>query len=97
LAIFALTLAMVETPFRTETLFIAAIGLATLQTAGFFTTARAAILLAPITTAAEIKHGAAGREATHTLTKDGGTGRGHRFREEALDNRRRSWQDDSRK
>jgi hypothetical protein len=97
LTIFALALAVVETPFQAEALFIAAVGLAALQAAGFFTTSGAAILLAPITTATEIKHCAAGREATHTLAKDCGTRRGHRFREEALDNRRRSWQDDSRK
>ena len=88
---------MVETPLQAEALFIAAVGLTALPAAGFFATAEAAILLAPITTAAEIKHRAAGRKATHTLTKDCGTGRRHRFGEETLDNRRRSWQDDSRK
>jgi len=88
---------MIETPFPAEALVIAAVGLAALQTAGFFTTAEAAILLAPITTAAEIKHRPAGRKATYSLAKDCGTRRGHRFRAEALDNRRRSWQDDSRK
>jgi hypothetical protein len=87
---------MVETPFQAETLFIAAIGLAALETPGFFTTARAAILLTSITVRAKVKHRPAGREATDTLTKDCGTSNRHRFGEGALDNRRRSWEDDSR-
>jgi hypothetical protein len=87
---------MVETPFSAETSFIAAVGLAALETAGFFTATRAAILLAPITAGAEIKHRPAGRKATHALAKDCGTSNRHRFCEGALDNRRRSWQDDSR-
>ena len=88
LAVLALAVAMVLTPFGA--LLVATIGFLTLPASGFFTAARAAILLAAITPVAEIKHRAAGRKATHTLTKDGGTGRGHRFPEEALDNRRRS-------
>ena len=87
---------MVETPFQAETLFIAAVGLAALQTAGFFTTAWGAILLTSITVRAEVKHRPAGRKAAHPLTKDCGTSNRHRFCEGALDNRRRSWQDDSR-
>jgi len=79
LAIFALTLAMVETPFQTEALFIAAVCLAALQAAGFFTTSGAAILLTSITTAAEIKHCAAGGKVAETLAKEFGTGRWHRF------------------
>jgi hypothetical protein len=94
LSVLALAGAMILTPPGGS--LMAAVGLAALQAAGFFATAGAAILLAPMTTAAEIKHGAAGRKATHTLAKDCGTRRGHRFRKEALDNRRRSWQDDSR-
>ena len=96
MAIFTLTLAMVETPFQTETLFIAAVGLAALEAAGFFTTSWAAVLLTPITVRAEVKHRPAGRKATHTLTKDCGTSNRHRFDEGALDNRHRSWRDDSR-
>jgi len=91
-----LALAVVETPFQAEALFVAAVGLAALQTAGFFTTARAAILLTSITMRAEVKHRPAERKATHPLTKDCGTRNRHRLCEGALDNRRRSWQDDSR-
>ena len=40
---------MVEAPLRAETLLIAAVGLAALQTAGFFTATGTAIMLAPIT------------------------------------------------
>jgi hypothetical protein len=87
---------MVETPFPAEALFIAAVGLAALQAAGFFTTARGAILLASITVRAEVKHRPAGRKATHPLTKDCGASNRHRLCEGALDNRHRSWQDDSR-
>jgi len=87
---------MVETPFRAETLFIAAVGLAALEAAGLFTTARGAILLTSITVRAEVKHRPAGRKASHPLTKDCGTSHRHRLCEGALDNRRRSWQDDSR-
>jgi len=47
-------------------LFIAAVSLAALQTAGFFTTAQAAILLTSITVRAEVKHRPAGRKATYT-------------------------------
>jgi hypothetical protein len=85
---------MVEAPFRT--LLVTAVGLAALQTAGFFTATWAAITLATITVTTQIKHRAAGRKLTDALAKGGATSDRHRFREEALDNRRRSWQDDSR-
>jgi hypothetical protein len=88
---------MIETPFQAETLFVAAVGLAALEAAGLFTTARAAILLTSITVGAEVKHRPTGRKATHPLTKYCGTRNRHRLCEAALDNRRRSWQDDSRK
>jgi hypothetical protein len=87
---------MIETPIETETLFIAAISLAALETAGFVTAMGTAITLATVTVRAEIKHRATGRKLTHALAKDRGTRNRHRFRERALDNRRRSWQDDSR-
>jgi hypothetical protein len=77
-------------------LFIAAVGLAALQTAGFFPATGTAITLAAVTVAAEIKHRTTGRKLTDALAKDSGTSHPHRFREGALDNRRRSWQDDSR-
>jgi hypothetical protein len=88
LSTLALAVAMIRTPFGS--LLMAAVGLATLQAAGFFTTARAAILLASITVAAEIEHRRAGSEVTHALTKDCGTGRRHRFGAGGLDKRRRS-------
>jgi hypothetical protein len=75
---------------------MAAVGLAALQAAGLFTAMRSAITLATITMPAEIEHRAAGREVTHALTEDCGTRRWHRFCTGGLDNRRRSWQDDSR-
>ena len=94
LSVLALAVAMILTP--PGGLLIATIGFPALQPAGFFTTSWAAVLLTPITMRAEIKHRPAGRKATHTLTKDGGTSNRHRFGEGALDNRRRSWKDDSR-
>jgi len=96
LAVLALALAMVEAPLAAETLLIAAVGLAALETAGFLAATEAAVTLAAVTVAAEIKHRAARRKVTHTLAKDCGTSNWHRFREGALDNRRRSWQDGSR-
>ncbi len=93
LSVLALAVAMILTP--RGCLLMAAVGLPTLETAGFFTTSRAAILLAMIAMTAEIKHHAAGREVTHTLAKDCGAGNRHHLGEGALDNRRRSWQDDS--
>lgn len=75
---------------------MAPVSLAALQAAGFFPATEAAITLAAITMTAEIKDHTTGRKVTHALAKDRGTGNRHRFREGALDNRRRSWQDDSR-
>jgi len=93
-AVGALAVPMIEASFGT--VLVTAVGFAALQSAGFFPATGAAITLAAITMTAEIKNRAAGREMTQTLTKDCGTRRRHRFREGALDNRRRSWQDDSR-
>jgi hypothetical protein len=87
---------MVEAPVAAQTLLIAAVGFAALQAAGFFPATGTAITLAAITVTAEIEDGATRREVTHALAKDGGTSNRHRFGEGALDNRRRSWQDDSR-
>jgi hypothetical protein len=87
---------MVESPLEAETLLIAAVGLTALPAAGFLAATEAAITLAAVTVTAEIKNRTAGRKVTHALAKDRGTSNGHRFREGALDNRRRSWQDDSR-
>jgi hypothetical protein len=87
---------MIEAPIQAETLVIAAVSLAALETAGFFPAMGTAITLAAVTVLAEIKHRATGRKVTHALAKNSGTGNRHRFRERALDNRRRSWQDDSR-
>jgi hypothetical protein len=87
---------MIEAPLQAETLVIAAVSLAALETAGFFPAMGTAITLAAVTVLAEIKHRATGRKVTHALAKNSGTGNRHRFRERALDNRRRSWQDDSR-
>ena len=94
LAILALAVAMILT--SPGGVLMAAIGFPALETAGSFTTSGAAVLLAPITVRAEVKHRPTGRKATHTLTKDCGTSDRHRFGEGALDNRRRSWKDDSR-
>jgi hypothetical protein len=70
---------MIEAALQAETLVIAAVSLTALETPGFFTTARAAILLTSITVRAKVKHRPAGREAIDTLTKDGGTSNRHRF------------------
>ena len=94
LSVLALAVAMILTP--PGGLLMATIGLAALQPAGLFTTSRAAVLLTPITVRAEIEHRPAGRKATHPLTKDCATSHRHRFGKGALDNRRRSWKDDSR-
>jgi len=94
LAVCALVVAMILPP--PGGLLMAAVGLTALQAAGLFAAMRSAITLATITMTAEIEHRATGREMTHALTKDCGTGRWHRFCPGGLDNRRRSWQDDSR-
>jgi len=88
LSVLALAVAMIVT--SPGCLLVTAVGLAALETAGFFAAARAAILLATITMTAEIKHHTAGGKTTNTLTKDCGAGRRHRSPEEALDNRHRS-------
>jgi hypothetical protein len=87
---------MIEAPLQAEALLIAAVSLAALETAGFFSAMGTAITLAAVTARAEIKHRATGRKVAHALAKNSGTSNRHRFRERALDNRRRSWQDDSR-
>ena len=74
-----MALTMVEASLAAETLLIAAIGLAALEAAGFFTTSRAAVLLAPVTVTAEIEHRATERKVTHALAKNGGTSNRHRF------------------
>ena len=92
----ALASAMILTPFDTKTLFITAIGFVALQATRFFPAAAAAITLAAITVAADVKHPTARRKATNEFVKDGGTGSRHWLGEGTLDNRRRSCQDDSR-
>jgi hypothetical protein len=87
---------MIEAPLQAETLVIAAVSLAALETAGFIPAMGTAITLAAVTVRAEIKHRATGSKVTHALAKNSRTSNRHRFRERALDNRRRSWQDDSR-
>jgi len=71
LTIFALTSAMILTPLGTETLFITAVGFAALPAARLFSAAGAAITLATITVAADVKHHAASRKPTNELVKDG--------------------------
>jgi hypothetical protein len=71
-------------------LLVTTIGLAALEAQGFLAAMGTAITLAAVTMAAEIKNRAAGRKVTHALAKDRGTCNRHRFREGALDNRRRS-------
>jgi hypothetical protein len=87
---------MVAAPLQAETLLIAAVSLAALETAGFIPAMGTAITLAAVTARAEIKPRPTGRKVRHALAKNRGTSNRHRFRERALDNRRRSWQDDSR-
>ena len=77
-------------------LLVATVRLAALLTEGFLAAAGAAITLAAITVTAEIEHRPTGRKVTKALAENRGTSRRHRFREAAVDNRRRSWQDDSR-
>jgi len=94
LAILALTVAMIEAPFGT--LLMAAVGFTALSAAGFLAATEAAITLAAITVRAEIEHRPTGRKVANALAENCGTISRHRFREAAVDNRRRSWQDDSR-
>jgi hypothetical protein len=77
LAILALASAMILAPFDTETLFITAIGFVALQATGFFPAGAAAITLAAITVAADVKHPTAGRKLTNEFVKDGGIGSRH--------------------
>jgi hypothetical protein len=79
LAVFALTLAVVEASLEAETLVIAVVGLAALETAGFLAATQAAVTLAAVTVTAEIKYRAAGRKVTHPLAKDLATSHRHRF------------------
>jgi len=88
LAVIPLAVAMILTSFGT--LLMATVSLAALETEGFLTAAETAITLAAITVAAEIEHRRASRQVAQALAKDGGTSDRHRFREGALDNRRRS-------
>ena len=90
-------LALVITVIRTSLggLLMSAIGLAELQAASFFPATGTAITLAAITTAAEIKHRAAGRKMTHALAKNDRIGNRHGLRKGELDGRCRSWEDDS--
>jgi hypothetical protein len=77
-------------------LLVATVRLAALLAEGFLAAVGAAITLAAITVTAEIEHLATGRKVANALAENRGTSRRHRFREAAVDNRRRSWQDDSR-
>jgi hypothetical protein len=94
LAVGALAVAMIEAPFGT--LLMAAVGFTALSAAGFLAATEAAITLAAIAVRAEIEHRPTGRKVTNALAENCGTSSRHRFREAAVDNRRRSWQDDSR-
>jgi hypothetical protein len=85
---------MIQPPF--DALLVAAVGLAALLPPGFLAATGTAIPLSPVTVAAQIKHHATRSEVANPLAKDRGTRARHRFRKEMLDNRRRSWQDDSR-
>jgi len=89
----ALAVTMVETSF--ETLLMTTVGFAALQPPGLLPAMRAAITLAAIAVAAKIEHPATGWIGTKTLAEDRRTGNGQRFPKGPLDNRRRSWQDDS--
>lgn len=75
--VFALAKAMILTPFGTQTLLITAIGFLTLQATGFSAAVGAAITLAAITMAADMKRPTAGRIVTNELVKDGGTSSRH--------------------
>lgn len=94
LAVVALAVAMIVPP--PGTLLVAAVGFTALLVAGFLAATKAAITLAAVTVAAEIKYRTAGQEVTNALAKNCGTSARHRFPEAEVDNRRRSWQDDSR-
>src|SRR6516164_4403742 len=94
LAIVALAVAMILTPFRG--LLMAAVGLAALQTEGFLAAVRTAVALSAVTATAEIKDRATSRPVTNPLSEDQGTAIGHRSPQAVLDNRGPSWQDEAR-
>lgn len=77
LAVLALSIAMITTPFGAQTLLITAIGFLTLQATGFSPATVVAIPLAAITVAADIKHPTAGSIVTNDLVKDRGTDSRH--------------------
>jgi hypothetical protein len=87
-AVGALPVPMIEASFGT--VLVTAVGFAALAAARLFTATGTAITLAPVTVTAQIKHRAAERKVAHTLAKGCGMTNRHRFREGALDNRRRS-------
>jgi len=94
LAVVALTVAMIVS--SPGGLLVAAVRLAALPTERFLPAVGATITLATIAVTAEIEHRPTGREVTKALAENRGTSSRHRFREAAVDNRHRSWQDDSR-
>jgi len=94
LAVVALAVAVIVASLGR--LLVATVGLAALEATGLLPATGAAITLAAVTATAEIKHRAAGSPMTHALAKDRKARNQHRFGEETLDSRRRSWQDDSR-
>lgn len=96
LAVLALAIAMITTPFGAQTLLITAIGFLTLQATGFSPAAVAAIPLAAITVAADMKHPTAGSIVTSDLVKDRGTDSRHASGEGTLDKLCRSCEDGSR-
>jgi len=75
---------------------VATVRLAALLAEGFLAAGGAAITLAAITVTAEREPLAPGRKGANALAENRGTSRRHRFQEAAVDNRRRSWQEDSR-
>jgi hypothetical protein len=84
---------MIQTSFGT--LLVAAIGLLALLAARFLPALGAAVTLPPITMTAKIKNHATRGKMTNPLTENGLKRGGHRHPEAELDNRRRSWEDDS--
>jgi len=87
---------MVEAPVKAETLLIAAVSLAALETAGFIPAMGTAITLAAVTVRAEIKHRATGRKVTHALAKTAEQATGTGFERGHWTTGDDSWQDDSR-
>jgi hypothetical protein len=84
---------MIQTPFGT--LLVATIRLLALLAARFLAAPGAAVPLPAITMTAEIKNHPTRGKMTNPLTKNDLTRNGHRHPEAELDNRCRSWQDDS--